>query len=327
MKTALIFGVSGQDGAYLSHFLLGKGYRVIGTSRNHIDNAFKNLKSIAILDNIELLSVNPLDYEDVKNTILNLKPDEIYFLCGQSSVSKSFEVPIETFNSIAISTLNLLEAVRHCSSESKVFNPSSSECFGGGDVAKDENSPFYPASPYGVAKASAHMVTENYRSAFDLYCCSGILFNHESPLRPEYFVTQKIISSALSISRGEQEFLSVGNIEIKRDWGWAPDYVTAMWLMLQHSNPDDFVIASGKAHSLKSFLRIAFAEVGLDWKEHVRIDPAYMRPKDILISVGNPSKINKVLGWEAQHSFEEMVREMMASAIATEDRTRKFNTS
>ena len=240
MKTALICGVSGQDGAYLAKLLLGKGYKVYGGSRDAQMSSFRNLSRLGIRKDVDLLSININDFRSVLQTLLRTKPDEVYNLAGQSSVGLSFEQPVETLESISVGTLNLLEAIRFSNLPIKFYNAGSSECFGDtGSLAANEMTPFRPRSPYGVAKAAAFWQVANYREAYTIQASTGILFNHESPLRPERFVTQKIVATACRIADSSGEVLTLGNIDIARDWGWAPDYVEAMWLMLQQEQPDD----------------------------------------------------------------------------------------
>ena len=252
MKKALICGVSGQDGAYLSKLLLEKGYEVYGGSRDASTNLFTNIHKLGLHDQVHMVSINISDFRSTLQTIIRIQPDEIYNLSGQSSVGLSFDQPVETFESIAIGTLNLLEAIRFSNLAIKFYNSGSSECFGesAGHPA-DENTPFKPRSPYAIAKATAHWQVANYREAYHLYACTGILFNHESPLRLNRFVTKKIVTAACSIYKGSKETLQLGNIDIQRDWGWAPEYVKAMWLMMQQEKPDDFVIATGHTSTLK----------------------------------------------------------------------------
>ncbi|MCS6813471.1 MAG: GDP-mannose 4,6-dehydratase [Cyanobacteria bacterium] len=312
MKTALICGVSGQDGAYLAKLLLDKGYTVYGTSRDAQISSFANLKRLGIYDQLHLMSVALTDFRSVLQALSKVKPDEIYNLAGQSSVGLSFEQPVETLDSIAIGTLNLLEVIRFLGYPVKFYNASSSECFGDiGDQAADETTPFHPRSPYAVAKAAAFWEVANYREAYGLFACSGILFNHESPLRPERFVTKKIIATACRIAAGSNETLRLGNMSIQRDWGWAPDYVEAMYQMLQQDQPDDYVIATGQTSSLEEFVAIAFSEVGLDWRQHVVSDASLYRPTDLAVSRGNPSKAREKLGWQASHTMSSVVRMMV----------------
>ena len=310
----LICGVSGQDGAYLSKLLIDKGYDVYGTSRDANITSFRNLISLRIKDKVKLLSMAVNDFRSVLHTIKKVEPDEIYNLAGQSSVGLSFEQPVETLESISIGTLNLLESIRFLDKSIKIYNAASSECFGDvGDFASDEQTPFRPRSPYAVAKATAFWEMANYREAYGLFACSGILFNHESPLRPERFVTQKIIHSVVRIAAGKQDILELGNIEIERDWGWAPEYVEAMWLMLQQDKADDYVIATGKTNPLKRFIQLAFEAVGLDWQNHVQVNSDFIRPSELMISKGNPNKARKVLGWEANYQLNEIVNNMVSA--------------
>jgi GDPmannose 4,6-dehydratase len=248
-------------------------------------------------------------------------PDEIYNLSGQSSVGLSFELPIETFESNSIGIVNLLEVIRFLRKPIKLYNACSSECFGSiEDHAADEKTPFNPRSPYAVAKAAAYWQVSNYREAYDIFACSGILFNHESPLRPERFVTQKIVSAARRIAAGATEQLHVGNIDVERDWGWAPEYVEAMWRMLQQPQPDDFVIGTGESHSLEEFIQTTFELVGLDWKEHVRVNPKLLRPSDLRFSRSNPQKAARQLGWMARYRMKDVIRFMLdGTLILNED--------
>ena len=291
MTKALICGVSGQDGAYLAKLLLEKGYEVYGGSRDAQMSSFGNLHKLGIHQDINLLSININDFRSVLQTLLKTKPDEVYNLAGQSSVSLSFEQPVETLESISVGTLNLLEAIRFSNLPIKFYNAGSSECFGDtGSIAADEMTPFRPRSPYGVAKAAAFWQVANYREAYQLHASTGILFNHESPLRPERFVTQKIVAAACRIAKGSGETLTLGNIDIARDWGWAPNYVEAMWLMLQQAQPDDYVIATGQTNKLRDFIDVVFNTVGLNWQEHVRTDSSFFRPTDIAEGHANPAK-------------------------------------
>ncbi len=311
IKKALICGVSGQDGAYLSRLLLDKGYEVYGGSRDVHNTSFRNLEKLNILDKINLVSITLTDFRSVFQTINKINPDEIYNLAGQSSVALSFEQPVETMESIITGTLNLLEAIRFSGQPIKFYNAGSSECFGNADHAVDEDTPFRPRSPYGVAKATAFWQVANYREAYSLYACTGILFNHESPLRKDRFVTKKIISTAYKISQGENIKLNLGNINIHRDWGWAPEYVEAMWLMLQQKKPDDFVIATGKTTSLESFIKITFELLNLNWKDHVTFDELLMRPTDISVGYANPSKAKQILNWEAKNEIADIIKLML----------------
>jgi GDPmannose 4,6-dehydratase len=312
MKTALICGISGQDGAYLAQLLLQRGYAVCGTSRDAQMSTFHNLMQLGIRDRIKLESVALSDFRSVLQILKKIQPDEIYNLAGQSSVGLSFEQPVETLESIATGTLNLLEGIRFLGQPTKLYSAGSSECFGDtrGEAA-DENTPFRPRSPYGVAKATAFWQIANYREAYHLFAWSGILFNHESPLRPERFVTQKIVAAACRIAAGSPEKLLLGNIDIRRDWGWAPEYVEAMYLMLQQDQPQDYVIATGQAYKLEDFVATAFAQLNLDWQEHVVTDSSLLRPTDIALGKGNPSKAQQQLGWQAQYQMPDIVRLMV----------------
>jgi GDPmannose 4,6-dehydratase len=311
---ALIIGVSGQDGAYLAELLLGKGYEVFGTSRDANLATFGNLARLGIRERVRTLSVAPNDFRSALTALVQVEPDEVYNLSGQSSVGLSFDQPVETMESISIATLNILEAIRFTRRKVRFYNAGSGECFG--DTrgrAADEETPFRPRSPYAVAKAAAHFEVANYREAYGLFACSGILFNHESPLRPERFVTRKIVAAACRIAAGSRERLRLGNTRVKRDWGWAPEYVDAMWRMLQQDHPDDFVVATGETRSLEEFVDVAFGAVGLDWREHVDADPALFRPTDLEANHANPAKAARVLGWRATVRMEEAVRRMIAA--------------
>ena len=317
MKKALIIGVSGQDGAYLAQSLLKKGYRVFGTSRDAQMTSFRNLKTLGIHREMEVGSVALNDFRSVLQVLAKVRPDEIYNLAGQSSVGLSFEQPVETFESISVGTLNLLEAIRFIGEPMKFYNASSSECFGNTEgLPANEETPFSPRSPYAVAKAAAFWQVANYREAYGIFACSGLFFNHESPLRPERFVTRKIISTACRIAKGAKEKLRLGNISIRRDWGWAPEYVEAMWLMMQQKKePEDFVIATGKTHKLEEFLELAFSAVRLDWREHVELQQDLFRPADILISRANPAKAKRVLNWEARYGLADIVAMMVEAEM------------
>lgn len=314
MKKALICGVSGQDGAYLAKLLLEKGYEVYGGSRDAQVSAFKNLSRLGIQQHIQFVSISINDFRSVLQALLKIKPDEIYNLAGQSSVGLSFEQPVETLESISVGTLNLLEAIRFSNLPVRFYNAGSSESFGDtGSMAADENTPFRPRSPYGVAKAAAFWQVANYREAYQLHASTGILFNHESPLRPERFVTQKIVAAACRIANGSKETLTLGNIDIARDWGWAPDYIEAMWLMLQQKQADDFVIATGQTNRLRDFIHIVFQTVGLDWEKHVRTDLSFFRPTDIAEGHANPGKAKEKLSWIAKHKMQDVAQLMVNS--------------
>ncbi len=312
-KRALICGIAGQDGALLAKFLLEKGYDVSGTSRDAQINGFRNLDYVGIRREVQLESMALNDFRSVLKTLIKTRPDEVYNLAGQSSVALSFEQPVETLESITMGTLNLLESIRFVDHPIRFYNAGSIECFGDtGGLLANENTPFHPRSPYAVAKAAAFWEVANYREAYELYACSGLLSNHESPLRPERFVTRKIVAAAKRISLGSDEKLKLGNIDIVRDWGWAPEYVEAMWLMLRQDEPDDYLIATGKSYHLKKFVEEAFSSVGLDWQDYVETSPELIRPTDIAVSRVDPSKAKNKLGWVAQYRMTDVVRMMMA---------------
>lgn len=315
MKKALITGVSGQDGAFLASLLLAQGYEVHGTSRDHEVGAFENLKALGIKDRVKLGSMVTSDFRSVLTALQNSDPDEIYNLAGQTSVGMSFAYPVETFESILMGTMNLLECLRLLRKPVKFYNAGSSEVFGNTPIPADESAHYHPRSPYATAKAAAHYAVRNYREAYGIFAATGILFNHESTLRPQRFVTSKIVSTAVRIARGSGEKLTLGKIDITRDWGWAPDYVEAMWRILQHPEPEDFVIATGKGHSLEEFVSMAFEAVGLDWHEHVRSDAASFRPSDIERSVGDPRKAEAKLGWRAKLSFREIISSLVEAEL------------
>lgn len=312
---ALICGVNGQDGTYLANFLLGKGYEVIGTSRDAMASSFVNLEVLGIREKVTTTSMAITDFRSVLQTVDKYRPDEIYNLAGQSSVGLSFDQPVETIESIVIATLNLVEAIRFSGLPTRLYSAGSSECFGDTSaVPATEDTPFHPRSPYAVAKAAAHNLIANYREAYDLYACTGIFFNHESPLRPERFVTQKIVRTAARIADGSKEKLVMGNIDIQRDWGWAPEYVEVMWNMLQLPNPQDFVIATGRTVSLEFFIEQAFRFFSLNYRDYLVINPDLYRPSDIRIGSANPYKANNLLRWKAQVEVEGVIERMCLAA-------------
>ena len=311
LKTALICGVGGQDGSFLARLLLEKNYQVIGTSRDAEGRRFENLHKLGILDCVRTVSMWPEDFRSVWKTVSTIKPDEIYFLAGQSSVGLSFEQPAETLHSIANGTLNLLEACRMTDAPIRLYHAGSSEAYGDTrGVPANEETTFSPRSPYAVAKAAATWLVNNYREAYGLYVCTGILFNHESTLRPERFVTQKIVTSASRIAAGELDCLELGRLDIARDWGWAPEYVDAMWRMLQQEQAGDYVIATGKSHTLREFVEAAFDFHNLDWRAHVRQKSELLRPSDIEVSAADPSKAYEILGWKAESDMYQVIEKM-----------------
>ena len=318
MKKALVIGVSGQDGAYLSRLLLDKGYEVYGASRDAEINSFQALRRLGTFERVQLVSMSLTDFRSILQVLTRTLPDEIYNLAGQSSVGLSFQQPVETIEGIAIGTLNLLEAIRFLARPIRFYNAASVECFGDTEEIVNESSPLRPVSPYSVAKAAAYWEVANYRQAYGLFACSGMLSNHESPLRPERFVTRKIVAAACRIARGSRESLGLGNIEIMRDWGWAPEFAEAMWRMLQQEYPEDYVIGTGVSYTLREFVDHAFRAVGLDWIHHTEVRVELQRPSDILRSRVDPSKAHVELGWRAEFTMPDVVRMMMAEDLASQ---------
>ncbi len=312
MKKALITGITGQDGSYLAEFLLDKGYKVAGMVRRASTESFERIDHIK--NRIELKQADLLDQLSIIDAIKETEPDEIYNLAAQSFVPTSWTQPILTGEFTALGVTRMLEAIRHINKKIKFYQASSSEMFGKvQQVPQTEKTPFYPRSPYGVAKVYGHWITVNYRESYNIFACSGILFNHESPRRGREFVTRKVTEGAAKIKLGQAKELRLGNLDAKRDWGYAKDYVRAMWLMLQQKEPSDYVIATGKEHSVQELVEIAFGRLGLKWKDYVVIDPALLRPAEVDHLVGDPSKAKKELGWEPQVSFQELI-EMMVEA-------------
>ena len=311
-RVALIVGVTGQVGAYLARLLMERGYLVHGTSRDAALARLDGLIAMGVRDRVRIHSMSPADFQSVTQVIDSTEPEEIYNLAGQSSVALSFSQPVETLTGITLGTLNILEVLRRLKHKARLFNAGSSECFGDTPAqGANELTAFHPRSPYGVAKAAAISLVANYREAYDLFACSGLLFNHESPLRQSRFVTRKITAAAARIAAGSDERLALGNISVQRDWGWAPDYADAMWRMMQRDRAEDLVIATGVAHSLEDFAAAAFSAVGLDWRAHVDLDPGLKRPSDISHSLGDPSKAAEVLGWRCSVPFAEIVTRMV----------------
>ena len=310
-KRALICGISGQDGTYLAKLLLERGYEVVGTSRDTQSPALHGLDALGIRSRVRLERMAMNDRRAVREVVERVQPDEIYNLAGQTSVALSFQEPVETFESNAVGTLNLLDAVRLASTGARLYNATSAECFGDAPAPADEDTPVRPRSPYGAAKAAALWEVATYRESYGLFACSGILANHDSPLRPHRFVTRKIAAGAVRIRRGDKEPLLLGDISIERDWGWAPEYVDAMWRMLQADKPMDFIIATGETSSLQAYVAAVFAAVGLDWRDHVRYDDALRRQTDIRVMRLNPGRARDVLGWTATSRMADVARMMV----------------
>lgn len=327
VKKALITGITGQDGSYLAEFLLAKGYEVHGIIRRastfntgRIDHLYKDPH----INGVRLF----LHYGDIADStnliklLYRIQPDEVYHLAAQSHVRVSFDIPEYTADVTALSTIRILEAIRETGSNSKFYQASSSEMFGKvHEVPQRETTPFHPRSPYGVAKVYAHWATVNYRESYDLFACCGILFNHESPRRGETFVTRKITRAVARIMAGRQKKLYLGNLDAKRDWGYAREYVEAMWLMLQQDQADDYVIATGETHSVEEFLTEAFSHVNLDWREYVELDPKYLRPAEVDLLIGDASKAKQELGWNPKVTFKELVRLMVDADVSMANRS------
>lgn len=315
MKSALIIGVTGQDGAYLAKLLLDKGYRVSGTSRDAQMANVSGLGALGVTEEVAIHSATPADFRSLWQVIEKTGPEEIYNLAGQSSVGLSFEQPLETFESVAVAAINILELLRQLGSRARLYNACSTECFGNTETPAGEDAPFAPRSPYAVAKAAARFAVANYREAYGLFACSGILSNHESHLRPARFVTRKIVSAACRIARGAKERLSLGNTSVVRDWGHASEYVDAMWRMLQQDTPRDYVIATGKSFSLEQFTAEAFKAVGLSHTDHVDVNPGLYRPTDIQVSRADPSRAESELGWKASMAMPEVACDMVQAEM------------
>lgn len=322
MKRALITGISGQDGAYLANHLLGLGYELWGTSRDAQVASFRNLERLRIKEQVRLESLAVNDFRSVLQVLAKVQPDEVYNLGGQTSVSLSFQQPVETLESISVSTLNFLECIRFIGRPIRFYNAGSSECYGDLNGAPaNELTPFRPRSPYAVAKATAYWQVANYREAYGLYACSGILFNHESPLRPERFVTKKIASAVARILLGRQKELVLGNTGVWRDWGWAPEYVQAMHSMLQLNEPQDFVIATGLSCSLQEFVEVAFRHVGLEPGRYVKVDKDLFRPTEIEVGRGDASKAASELNWQAQTKMPDVAKLLVEDCVRELERT------
>ena len=312
MKTALIFGLTGQDGAYLSQFLLKKGYNVFGTFRRTSHKCFERLDEMETFDQITRIKADLADPSSIQSSIRQSQPDEIYNLAAQSFVGASFQQPLLTADITGLGTLRVLDAIKENAPSAKFYQASSSEMFGNSPGMKDENSPFKPRSPYGAAKVFAHQIANHYREAYNIFACCGILFNHESPLRGIEFVTRRITWNLARIKSKKIKNFTLGNIYAKRDWGFAGDYVESMWQMLQQDKPDDYVVATGESHSVEEFLTLASEYAGLgDWHDFVKIDEFNMRPTDIDELTGDSSKARKKLGWKPKMEFNDLVKHMV----------------
>ena len=315
MPKALITGITGQDGSYLAEFLLEHGYEVIGMVRRTSTTNFDRIRDFQ--DRVTIVQGDLLDQVSLINLLQEHHPEEVYNLAAQSFVPTSFTQPVLTGEFTALGVTRILDAVRIADRSIRFYQASSSEMFGKvQEVPQRETTPFYPRSPYGAAKVYGHWITVNYRESYDLFACSGILFNHESPRRGLEFVTRKITHAVARIKLGMQDELRLGNLDAQRDWGFAGDYVRAMWLMLQQDHPDDYVVATGETHSVREFCQVAFDHVGLDWEKHVVVDPKFYRPAEVDLLVGDPSKAKRMLGWEPSVTFQELVRIMMDADLA-----------
>lgn len=316
MKTALITGVTGQDGSYLSELLLEHGYEVHGVVRRASTESFERISHLS--GKIQLHQADLLDQLSIIDVIKETEPDEVYNLAAMSFVPTSWKQPVLTGEFTAIGVTRMLEAIQHLGKDRiKFYQASSSEMFGKVvEVPQKESTPFYPRSPYGVAKVYGHWITVNYRESYDMFCCSGILFNHESERRGKEFVTRKVTDGVARIKLGLSNVLKLGNLDAKRDWGFAGDYVEAMWLMLQQSQPDDYVIATGETHTVRKLVELAFGAVGLDWTKYVEIDPSLVRPAEVDLLIGDPSKARAKLGWKPKITFEKLVERMVQADLA-----------
>lgn len=324
MKRALITGVTGQDGSYLAEFLLEKGYKVYGLRRRTSTPNYENVQKIK--DQIEWLSGDLTDMASLMEAVRVSQPDEVYNLAAQSYVAASWPQPLATGHMTAISVTNMLEAVRLMKPDAKYYQASSSEMFGKvQETPQRETTPFYPRSPYGVAKVYGHWITVNYRESFNMFACSGILFNHESPRRGLEFVTRKVTDAVARIKLGLQTDLKMGNLDALRDWGFAGDYVKAMWLMLQQEEPDDYVIATGEMHSVKELLETAFSYVDLNYRDYVIIDPQFVRPAEVDLLLGDCNKAKERLGWEIELSFKQLIHMMVDEDLRRVQAEQKYN--
>lgn len=325
MKRALITGITGQDGAYLANFLLGKGYEVFGTYRRLSTPNFWRLQYLNIFKKVNMIPADLIDTGSIVEAISISKPDEIYHLAAQSFVGTSFEQPICTGEVTGLGVTRVLEAIRQNNKKIKFYQASTSELYGNGrrDGSFNEDDIFQPASPYAAAKLYGYWITKNYREAYNIFACNGILFNHESPLRGLEFVTRKISNAVAKIELGIEKELKLGNLEAKRDWGYAPDYVESMWLMLQQKEPDDYVIATNESHSVREFVEKAFDIVGMDWQKYVKLDKRFFRPLDVNYLQGDYSKAKEKLGWEPKLKFNKLVKTMVKNDLSRWDRYQK----
>lgn len=321
-KSALITGITGQDGSYLAELLLEKGYDVYGMVRRSSVEKYDRIEHIR--DKIELIQGDLLDEFSLRTVLKKTKPTELYNLAAMSFVPTSWEQPVLTAEFTGVGVTKVLEAIRDVDPSIRFYQASSSEMFGKvREVPQTELTPFYPRSPYGVAKVYGHYITVNYRESYNLYACSGILFNHESPRRGLEFVTRKVTNAVAKIKHGLQDKLFMGNLDAKRDWGFSGDYVEAMWLMLQQPKADDYVIATGETHTVRELVEIAFSHVGLDWQDYVEIDPRFIRPAEVDLLIGDPSKAKQMLGWKPKVNFEGLVKMMVDSDMAIWDKATK----
>jgi GDPmannose 4,6-dehydratase len=314
-NTALILGISGQDGAYVAEVLIKRGLEVHGTSRDKEISSFANLRSLGIYDSVTLHSAVVSDFRSVLEVLKAVQPQYIFNLAAQSSVGLSFEQPVETIDSIMHGTINVMEAIRFLGLETRFYNACSSECFGNTSAQRpaDEATPFRPRSPYAVGKAASFWAVANYREAYGLFACSGLLFNHESPLRPTRYVTQKIVRGAMDVATGRARTLELGSLSLARDWGWAPEFADAMVRMIEFRSPEDFVVATGETNTLEEFVAATFACFKLDWREHVVRNDTLLRPADIAYSSGDPGKAERLLGWRATKKMRDVIHLLVAA--------------
>ncbi len=326
MKRALITGITGQDGAYLARFLVSKGYKVFGTYRRSSTRNFWRLHYLDVKKDIELIPLDLIDQTSILHALRIAEPDEVYNLAAQSFVGDSYSEPISTAEISGLGVVRLLDSIRFLNPKIKFYQASTSEMYGNSSkTAQNEETPFHPASPYASAKLYAHSVVRNYREAYGLFACSGILFNHESPIRGVDFVTKKITDAVARIKMGTTDYLPLGNLDARRDWGFAGDYVKAMWLILQQSQPDDFVIATGECHTVQEFCEVAFQEVGLDYKKYVRLDKSFLRPRDVVYLQGDSSKAQRVLGWNpSETTFRGLVKMMVRADVEKYENPERF---